>query len=51
MNNSTNEIICPNCHTPISIDDVLTRHIENKLKQEFDEKKRLFKDALDKELR
>jgi hypothetical protein len=51
MNNSTNEIICPNCHTPISIDDVLTRHIENKLKQEFDEKKRLFKDALDKEHR
>ena len=49
MNNSTNEIICPNCHTPISIDDVLTHQIENKLKKDFEDKERVLKASIEKE--
>lgn len=49
MNNTTNEIICPNCHTPISIDDVLTHQIENKLKKDFEEKERALKASIEKE--
>jgi len=49
MNNTTNEIICPNCHEPISIDDVLTHQIENKLKKDFEEKEVVLKASLEKE--
>ncbi|MBP9864608.1 DUF2130 domain-containing protein [Patescibacteria group bacterium] len=47
MNN--NEIICPNCHTPISIDDVLTHQIENKLKKDFEDKERALRVSIEKE--
>lgn len=49
MNNRTNEIICPNCQTPISIDDVLTHQIENKLKKDFEDKERDLKASIEKE--
>jgi len=49
MSNTTNEIICPNCHEPISIDDVLTHQIENKLKKDFEEKEVVLKASLEKE--
>jgi hypothetical protein len=49
MNNTTNEIICPNCHTPISIDDVLTHQIENKFKKDFEDKERILKESIEKE--
>lgn len=45
----TNEIICPNCQTPISIDDVLTRQIENKFKKDFEVKERALKESIEKE--
>jgi hypothetical protein len=49
MSNTTNEIICPHCHESISIDDVLTRQIENKFKKDFEEKERELKASLEKE--
>jgi hypothetical protein len=47
--NTQNEIICPNCQTSISIDDVLTRQIENKFKKDFEEKERALKKSIEKE--
>ena len=49
MSNITNEIICPNCHEPISIDDVLTHQIESKLKKDFEEKEAVLKASLERE--
>ncbi len=47
--NTQNEIICPSCQTSISIDDVLTRQIENKFKKDFEEKERELKKSIEKE--
>jgi len=49
MNKNTNEIICPKCHESISIDEVLTHQIENKLKKDFEEKERVLKASIEEE--
>lgn len=49
MSKNTNEIICPKCHESISIDEVLTHQIENKLKKDFEEKERTLKASIEEE--
>lgn len=49
MSKTTNEIICPKCHESISIDEVLTHQIENKLRKDFEEKERVLKASFEKE--
>lgn len=49
MSKNTNEIICPKCHESISIDEVLTHQIENKLKKDFEEKERALKASIEEE--
>ncbi|HAS80884.1 MAG: hypothetical protein UR25_C0004G0019 [Candidatus Nomurabacteria bacterium GW2011_GWE1_32_28] len=41
MKNNTKNIICPNCKTAISIDDVLTHQIEENIKKEISEENKL----------
>ncbi len=49
MSKNINEIICPKCHESISIDEVLTHQIENKLKKDFEEKERALKASIEEE--
>lgn len=49
MKNDTKNIICPNCGTSISIDDALTHQIEARLDQEYKDKEKELRDAIEKE--
>ncbi len=50
MNKDSINITCPNCHQEISIDDVLTHQIEAGLQKEYEEKEKLFKINLEKQM-
>lgn len=49
MKDETKNIICPKCGESISIDDVLTHQIENKLKKEYEDKEKSLRDSIEKE--
>ena len=49
MTDNTKKIICPKCGELISIDDVLSRQIETKYKQEFAEKETQLRATLEVE--
>jgi hypothetical protein len=41
MTNDTKNILCPKCGESISIDDVLTHQIEDKLRKEIEGKQKI----------
>ena len=49
MKDDIKNIKCPNCGESISIDDVLTHQIENKLKKDFEEKEKDMRASIEKE--
>lgn len=49
MGNDTINIICPKCKASISVDDVLTSQIGDKLKKEFEQKQKVKEDELAEE--
>jgi hypothetical protein len=49
MTNDTKNINCPHCGKSISIDDVLTHQIENKVKKEYEDKEAALKESFEKE--
>lgn len=49
MKDETKNIICPECGESISIDDVLTHQIENKLKKEYEDKEKSLRESIEKE--
>jgi hypothetical protein len=49
MTDDTKNITCPSCGESISIDDVLTRQIENKFKKDFEEKEKALRTSIEKE--
>jgi hypothetical protein len=49
MKEETKNIECPKCGESISIDDVLTHQIENKLKKEYAQKEKSLRDSIEKE--
>ncbi len=49
MTNDTKNINCPHCGKSISIDDVLTHQIENKIRKDFEDKEKATRAAMEKE--
>ncbi len=49
MKDETKNIICPKCGDSISIDDVLSHQIENKIKKEYEDKEKLLRESFEKE--
>lgn len=49
MKDETKNITCPKCGESISIDDVLTHQIENKLKKQYEDKEKSIRESIEKE--
>lgn len=49
MKDEIKDITCPECGASISIDDVLTHQIENKLKKEYEDKEKSLRESIEKE--
>ncbi len=51
MENDIKKIKCPKCGTSISIDDVLTHQIEDKLKQGFKDREKALRESMNRLLK
>jgi len=49
MENDIKKIKCPKCGASISIDDVLTHQIEDKLKQDYKDKEKTLRESIERE--
>ena len=49
MKDETKNIICQSCGASIDIDAALTNQIENKLKKEYEDKKKSLKESIEQE--